>query len=436
MLYKKFLQQTKIFKDKTHLLVAVSGGADSVVLLHLINRYTQENPDYTFSIIHCNFKLRGESSFRDADFVEQLAKFYEVPLYSIEFNTAEYARSNSISIEMAARELRYDFFEKILSQIDSALCLLAHHKNDNVETFFLNLLRGTGLKGLRGMPAASGNYARPLLIFSKEEILEYAHQHSINYVQDQTNTDTVFLRNNIRHNIIPQLSNINDMAIEHISETMNTLLSVEKIVDKWFAELLQQVTISENVFSIKKIIEQEHLVLFLEMLLMPKNFSRKTILQIAESLQSGISGKVFYSQTHQLRRERETLVLEEIQEMQDILPSDIPPSLKFHKQFFHSINDVPKDSTMAVLDNKKITSPLLIRKWQDGDFFYPLGMNKKQKLSDFFNNNKFTSAQKENTWVLTHGEEIVWVVGQRISDKYKLKFPKNKGIEGLVINFL
>jgi tRNA(Ile)-lysidine synthase len=212
-IYQRFISNTKSFSDKKHLLVAVSGGVDSVVLLNLVSRFVQENSEYSFSIAHCNFKLRGQDSSRDADFVEELARFYEVPLYITEFDTAEYARAKSVSIEMAARELRYDFFEKILDTIDDSVCLLAHHKNDNVETFFLNLLRGTGIKGLRGMVVRSEKYARPLLNCSKSEILEYAANECINYVEDETNSDTVFLRNNIRHNVIPLMQTLNPQAI-------------------------------------------------------------------------------------------------------------------------------------------------------------------------------------------------------------------------------
>ncbi|MDR1975187.1 MAG: tRNA lysidine(34) synthetase TilS [Bacteroidales bacterium] len=437
-IYDHFLDTVNkysLFKDSKRLLVAVSGGIDSVVLLDLVARFVEDNPEYSFSIAHCNFKLRGENSFRDANFVEQLSRFYKVPLYSTEFDTTDYARKKSISIEMAARELRYDFFEKIITNNYADICLLAHHENDNVETFFLNLLRGTGLKGLRGISLVNGKYVRPLLYLSKDEILDYAHAKSINFVQDETNFDTVFLRNNVRHNILPLLSGVNDLAIKHISETMQTLSNVEKIVDEWFNDTLLKVQDEDGVFSIKKIKETEHKILFLEMLLQPKNFSKKTIAQIAESVQNGIAGKIFYSTTHLLRRERDTLILEENSEEEtDFL--DIPPALNYRKEFFLSFSDVPKNSRIAVLNSSKIKEPMLIRKWREGDFFYPLGMDKKQKLSDFFNNNKFSSVQKENTWVLCHGEDIVWIVGHRIDDRYKLKFAKKSaGVEAIVVEF-
>jgi tRNA(Ile)-lysidine synthase len=497
-IYQRFISNVKFFADKKHLLVAVSGGADSVVLLNLVSRFVQQNSDYSFSIAHCNFKLRGQSSLRDADFVEQLAKFYEVPLYTIEFETAEYARSKGISIEMAARELRYGFFEKILSTVNNSACLLAHHKNDNVETFFLNLLRGTGIRGLRGMPAQSGKYVRPLLDCSKNEILEYAAAEQINYVEDETNSDTVFLRNNIRHNVIPLMQTLNPQAIEHISNTMQTLGSVEKILDRWFSAMFENVIVdgagsvgsangvgiigsmdstggTDNTdsagdtggmgstgsitLSIPALQAIEQLTLFLELLLQPYNFSRGIISQISESITDGTAGKIFYSQTHIVRRERNTVIIEEtpphapsadlvaLSDSAACLAStyaipipprdnnftDIPPMLNYNKQFFVNINEVPKDSTIAALAINKIKEPLILRKWKDGDFFYPLGMNQKQKLSDFFNNNKFSSIQKRNTWVLTHKSDIVWIVGHRIDDRYKLRFPKGTGVEALII---
>jgi tRNA(Ile)-lysidine synthase len=438
-IYQRFISNTKIFEDKKHLLVAVSGGADSVVLLNLVARFTHQDSEYSFSIAHCNFKLRGESSFRDAGFVKDLARFYEVPLYYTEFETTQYASAHGISVEMAARELRYDFFEKILDAVDDSICLLAHHKNDNVETFFLNLLRGTGIKGLRGMTVRSGRYVRPLLNCTKSEILEYAADERVNYVEDETNSDTVFLRNNIRHNVVPLLQTLNPQATEHIVGTMQTLGRVEKILDKWFDETARHCGYDKGfpiTLSIEKLKTTPQSEFFLEMLLQPYNFPRSIISQIAESITGGTAGKVFYSSTHTVRRERDTIVIEEAAQSGEESDSftNIPPILDYSRQFFANINEVPKDSAVAVIAIDKITEPLILRKWKEGDFFYPLGMSKKQKLSDFFNNNKFSSVQKSNTWVLTHKDDIVWIAGYRIDDRYKLRFPKGAGVEAIVVN--
>jgi tRNA(Ile)-lysidine synthase len=245
---------------------------------------------------------------------------------------------------------------------------------------------------------------------------------------------------------------------------MQTLGSVEKILDEWFSEMErhcgldlrnnehtpdcsgQTLCNSEHnschcglnsqspiTLSIKKLKTIRHLELFLEMLLQPKNFPRSIISQISESVKSGTSGKIFHSQTHTVRRERNTLIIEVEEAGKDSSFADIPPLLNYNRQFFANINEVPKDSTIAVLSIDKIKEPLILRKWKEGDFFYPLGMNQKQKLSDFFNNNKFSSAQKANTWVLTHRGDIVWIVGHRIDDRYKLKFPKGAGTEAIVV---
>ena len=310
------------------------------------------------------------------------------------------------------------------------------------------------------MSARSGKYVRPLLDCSKSEILKYATGEQINYVEDETNSDTVFLRNNIRHNVIPLMQTLNPQAIEHIADTMQTIGSIEKILDRWFNDLLAKVIVDTDTpaasscrqirqnsvikdysqtLSIRLLKKIKQLDVFLELLLQSKDFPRSIISQITESITGGTAGKIFYSPTHTLRRERSTVIIEKTSlcaapaAAQDNNFADTPPMLNYDKQFFANINEVPKDSTIAVLAIDKIKEPLILRKWKEGDFFYPLGMNKKQKLSDFFNNNKFSSTQKRYTWVLTHRGDIVWIVGYRIDDRYKLKFPRGAGTEAVVV---
>jgi tRNA(Ile)-lysidine synthase len=290
--------------------------------------------------------------------------------------------------------------------------------------------------------------------------LEYAADGRVNYVEDETNSDTVFLRNNIRHNVIPLLQTLNPQATEHIAGTMQTFGRIERILDKWFDETARHcgavlcscdIASSDNynavshhcgfdiqfpiTLSIEKLKTTPQSEFFLEMLLQPYNFPRSIISQIAESIAGGTAGKIFYSSTHTVRRERDTVIIEAAAQSDEESDSfaNIPPILDYSRQFFANINEVPKDSTVAVLAIDKIREPLILRKWKEGDFFYPLGMNKRQKLSDFFNNNKFSSVQKSNTWVLTHKDDIVWIAGHRIDDRYKLKFSKGAGAEAIVV---
>jgi len=411
-------------KDET-ILVGVSGGIDSVVLLDLLDK-----AGYSVAIAHCNFRLRGAESDGDEKLVDGLARKYDVPLFKTAFDTADYARENKISVEMAARELRYNWFEMIRSTHHLDYIAVAHHRDDQLETFFLNLSRGTGLTGLTGMHPVNGKIIRPLLFASRQEIEIYRHENSLDFREDSSNQCTNYQRNKIRHTLLPVMDELNPSFRSGLIKTMGFLDDVSKIYDQAILQTWERVAFRQDngfLISIAELKLLNPVTTYLFEFLKPYGFNNVVVNEIVSSLE-GISGKQFSSPTHRIVRNRDSLILT------PLLPEN-------RKQFYleegigellfpvHlNIKVIPKDNKfkipdsqfVACIDTDTILFPLIIRRWQQGDYFKPLGMSGLKKISDFFIDSKLSLPEKENTWILANGEQVVWIIGRRLDDRYKI----------------
>lgn len=417
---KEFIRQNNLIKNNDKVIIALSGGADSIALLDILYRLK-----YNCLAAHCNFHLRGEESNRDAEFVKQFCANYNVPLSIIDFNTEEYARTNSISIEMAARELRYNWFEQIRKQYKADFIAVAHHQDDSVETILLNLIRGTGIRGLTGIPVRNNFVIRPLLGVARKDIIEYINGRKLSYVEDCTNKEDIYVRNKIRLNILPLLETINPSAKSSIIRTAKHLSQVENIYSCYVNEIRSKV-LNNNEIDIQKLLNCAEPQAILFELLYSYGFNSATIEQIFKSL-SAQSGKVFYSEKYILIKDRYTLILAPKENLHDavytINKSDCeinkPIQLRI-KYIDNEIFKLKKDSNILYLDADKITFPIILRKWKVGDWFIPFGMKGHKKVSDYFSDNKFSLIDKENTWLLCNDTDIIWIVGHRSDNRYRI----------------
>lgn len=422
--FTDFINENQLFKPNQKVLLAVSGGIDSMVLLHLF-----EKSGFHYGAAHCNFQLRGDESDGDEQFVRETVLQHGVPAFFQTFETEEHARLNGISVEMAARELRYEFFEKVRKDNNFDFIATAHHQDDLMETFFLNLSRKTGIKGLTGIKVKSGRIIRPLLFVGREEIEKFASQNYIDFRNDSTNIETVFQRNFIRHKIIPLFIELNPAFKNNFLATIQNLKEVEEVfsdrIDEWKKNVL--VENSENTaVDISQLLKTSFPEILLYEILAEYQFNSSVVEQVFQSLETN-SGKQFYSPTHRLVKDREKLFITELpdeekriyyiekDDLELFAPFDITIE-KLGKKEFNIIND----SNVACLDYDKLEFPLLIRKWRQGDYFQPLGMTGFKKLSDFLIDEKIPLHVKENTWLLCSGQKIVWIMGHRIDNRYKI----------------
>ncbi len=421
----KYIQTNNLPNAPARLIIAVSGGADSVALLHLLIEL-----GYECIVAHCNFNLRDKESDRDKKFVTELAKELSIPVFTKDFETKSYAIKNKVSIEMAARELRYAWFEEIRTKHNAVAIAVAHHSDDMVETFLMNITRGTGIHGLSGIKAKNGNIIRPLLAQSRSEIESYLADNNIKYVTDSSNKEEVYLRNKFRNSIIPSLEEINPSLKETIIETIQRLKDVEEIYNNKTKEIIQSIlTKNTDGFSIEisKLKQHTSISSILFETLAPLGFSSSTIQSLIKSL-DGQPGKQFFSHSHRIIKDRKHLFVSSIkddnnveysiEENQTTIESPIKLEIKKLKDSVFSIN---KDLNYAYLDTQLIKFPLTLRKWKNGDSFSPLGMKGKKKLSDYFIDQKFSLKQKEETWVLLSGNKIIWIIGERIDNQYRIQ---------------
>ena len=406
-------------KDKK-LLLAVSGGIDSMVLMHLFQQL-----NYDIAIAHCNFQLRGKESDADELFVKVKSKKLKVKSYFIQFDTENYSKENKLSIQLAARKLRYDWFQEIIS-LGFDYVLTAHHLDDNVETFLINFIRGTGLEGLTGIPAQNGNIIRPLLPFSREEIENYAQANQIQWREDSSNASDKYFRNKLRHDIVPILKELNTGFLDSFQNTLHHLQQAESLVEDASKLVYEKVVIvKENQLEIhlKPLLEFQNYKAYLYQWLKEYGFSAwNDIYDLVEAQ----SGKQVFSETHILLKDREKLILSErkstdksevfiIESMESKV--NIPLKLRFCK----AVNIFETHSNCIFVDENKLKFPLTIRKWQEGDYFYPSGMNGKKKLSKYFKDEKYSLLDKENQWLLCSEDQIVWVIGKRADNRFTSK---------------
>jgi len=420
-----FISSNKLFSNKDNILVTVSGGMDSVILCHLFSE-----AKINFGIAHCNFELRGKESDGDAIFVKQLAKKYNVSFFVNHFDTNTYAAEKNISIQMAARELRYTWFEEIRKKNKYSFIATAHHKGDVAETMLINLTRGTGIHGLHGISMKQNKIIRPLLFATREDITSYAKQNNLKWREDSSNTSDKYIRNNIRLNIIPQLKKINPSLEESLYQTAQQMNQAEQVLNKKINECKKEVLEkkeSNTVISFKKLKSYEPVEFFLFEILKEFGFNGDAVKKIAAGFAGG-TGKQFFSETYSGLIDRDNLIIHRLVKKgshaysftKDSDSIKTPLVLQFKKVKRTANFAVPKSKKTIGFDYDKLAEKLTIRKWKNGDFFVPLGMRGNKKLSDFFVDNKFSLLDKENTWLMLSGNDIIWVIGHRIDDRYKV----------------
>lgn len=421
---KKKLQSLGV-KPEDRILVALSGGVDSMALLYLLNEL-----DYFCQAAHCNFHLRDQESNQDEQFVFDYCLGKDIPIHVKHFDTREEAAKRGVSIEMAARDLRYQWFWELVDKEHFQWLMTGHHGDDMIETFFLNLARGTGLRGLKGMKPRSGKLIRPLLFLRREEIEQFCNENGVPFRTDSSNSDVVFQRNNIRHNVLPVMNMLNPSFFKTMLHNFRNLDEAWQVFEKEVSDVRKNIVAEEEnqmLIPVKLIVEHPQKRTILFEILYPYGFNSKTIDEVIDSLE-GIPGKQFFSHTHRLVRDRYNLILVPRDEAdrrffyiqgddQDIV-TPFPLSLRiFGKDDGFTFSRDPK---CVHLDADLIEFPLHLRHWEDGDHFRPLGMEQFKKLSDFFVDQKFSLVEKEKTWLLISGEDIIWVVGHRIDDRFKV----------------
>jgi tRNA(Ile)-lysidine synthase len=407
-----------VLRDRPFLL-ACSGGVDSMVLAHLCYRFNLE-----FSLAHCNFGLRGEESDADEKLVRAFAKEINHKIYVTNFNTIGYVSKFKVSMEMAARELRYAWFDKIMGEEQIDILVTAHHANDNLETFLINLSRGTGIDGLLGIPEQTETTIRPLLQFSRERILQYANEAGIVWREDQSNQDFIHLRNKIRHQIVPILKELHPTFLKNFQNTQEYLSQTAGIASDRIENLKRELFQKEGdviKISIASLIGLYPVRAYLYALFNSYEFREWNDV---EGLLSASSGKEIRSKTHRLIKDREHLLLQpirqgtdsgfQIHEHEDRVQEPISMSLEL-------VNSLGKTSKNCIYIDKDLVSyPLKIRKWKVGDWFRPFGMKGAKKVSKFFKDEKMDLIAKEQQWLLVSGDNIVWIIGRRGDDRFRV----------------
>lgn len=417
----QYIEKHQLITTEEAVLVGLSGGSDSIALLHILTSL-----GHKCVAAHCNFHLRGDESQRDEAFVREWCLNNNILLKVEHFNTQDHANRNGISIEMAARELRYKWFEALLQQLVIRHVAIAHHQDDSVETVMLNLIRGTGIKGLKGIAPKSGNVIRPLLCLTKKEINEYILRNHLDYVDDSTNGQTIYQRNKIRLEILPLMEQINPSLKDTINRMSQHLSQVEHIYADFIQKQKEKV-MSDNLISISELQKNIEPEALLFEILTPYGFNTDQVAQIHKSLHA-ISGKTFLSATHRLLKNRENLIIGKLPQLEakSYIIDESTASLNFPLHLtIETISGsedfvFPKSTHTLCLDKDKISFPLILRRWEKGDWFVPLGMSGKKKLSDYFSDNKFSIIEKESSWILTSDNKIIWIVGHRPDNRFKV----------------
>ncbi|WP_108425636.1 tRNA lysidine(34) synthetase TilS [Flagellimonas amoyensis] len=418
--FKKHLDLDLPFLKGKRLLVACSGGVDSVVLAHLSQRSGLD-----MALAHCNFGLRGVESDGDEDFVRLLAEQLGVEVLVKRFDTEAYAENNRGSIQMAARDLRYQWFQGVLEKEGFDFLVTAHHADDNLETFLINLSRGTGIEGLLGIPEVNGKTVRPLLVFSQDEVMAYAHSEQIQWREDSSNASDKYLRNRIRHGVLPKLKELHPTFLQNFIRTQSHLFQTHTLVEnhiqtvkaKLFVENAGSITI--DIGELERLQPAEA---YVYALFKPYGF---TEWDDVNHLLTAMSGKEVVSKTHRLVKDRQHLILSILENNprksylfhENGLGSDLPICLTVE-----SVEKVEKSGQNAIfMDKEKLNFPLVLRNWEKGDYFYPFGMQGRKKLSKFFKDEKMDVVSKEKQWLLCSDNDIVWVVGKRADERFKVE---------------
>lgn len=417
-------------KDKK-LLIAISGGVDSVVLTHLLSIL-----NFNISLAHCNFKLREKESDLDENFVLKLGEKLNIKTFTTQFETNKFAQKNKLSTQIAARELRYNWFESLVNKHQFEYVLTAHHADDNLETFLINLTRGTGLDGLTGIPETNGNILRPLIPFSRNEIIDFAKENDIKWREDQSNASTKYIRNKIRHQVVPVLKEINPSVLETFAKTTNHLKESQQIIEdriqKVSKEIIQKdfsTSLEMTKLNIDKINQLSNPKAYLYQFLKDYNFTEWNDVY---NLLSAQSGKQVFSKTHVLLKDRNFLILTkkgfstEQETIVEIVENTTEITNPIHLKFETVKNPSLHSKEIIFLDKNELEFPLKLRKWQNGDVFYPSGMQGKKKISKYFKDEKLSLIDKQNTWLLcNNNDSIIWIIGYRSDNRFITKKESN-----------
>ena len=442
--FKNSVAGQRLFSSEDRLLLAVSGGVDSVALCELCYR-----AGFDFIIAHCNFQLRGAESDRDEEFVRQLAKKYGKELLVRSFDTAVWAEDHKVSLQVAARRLRYDWFHEIMTAPPHEIptfniqhstfnipkfLLTAHHLDDNVETLLMNFFKGTGIAGLRAMLPRQGGILRPLLFAQRQEILQFAVKEGLEWVEDSSNTSDKYTRNYFRHQVIPLLQQVYPGALDNLADNIPRFREIEQLyrqsVEQHKKRLLEYKG-DEIHIPVLKLKRSAPLTTLVYEIIHEFGFTPQQVGGVIDLLDSG-SGKYIRSATHRILKNRSWLIISRLEPTQagpavHILiesPADTirysNGQLSFEVSSIQNLKFNTQNNNTALLDAASIRFPLLLRKWRQGDYFYPLGLRKKKKLGRFFIDNRLSLADKEKVWVIEADKKIIWVVGLRIDDRFRI----------------
>lgn len=419
--FKNHIQTNLPFLLNGRILIAISGGIDSVVLVHLCKQ-----ANLKFALAHCNFNLRGEESDADENFVLQLADTLDLEVFVENFETNEYAQKYKLSTQVAARELRYHWFYELTDLLNFDYILTAHHADDNLETFLINLTRGTGLEGLLGIPVINNKIVRPLLPFSQEEIEQFAFSHQIKWTEDRSNASSKYVRNQLRHEVIPALKKVNEHILHNFQTTISNLQDTKQLVQDAVLNFKNDVVTFENdimLLNIEKIKSYTNPKPYLFEVLKEFNFNEWNDVL---NLLNAESGKQVLSDTHQLIKDREFLVL---REQTTVVTGDIiyinEQVTQFKSSFGTFIFDLVdtwlgKNKNIIYVDKKLLKYPLVLRKSKVKDEFYPMGMRGKKTVNKYYKDEKLSLLAKEELWLLCSEDKIVWIVGMRADDRFKV----------------
>lgn len=419
------IKLNKLAENSDKILLAISGGVDSMTMLDLFRHV-----NYKIAIAHFNFKLRGEESDGDQLFVREYAKKNNIEFITTQFDTGNFAKKNKISIQMAARELRYNWFNEIAQNKGFTKIATAHNLNDVAETFFINLTRSTGLKGLTGIPVINKNIIRPLLFASRKKIIEYATKNNISYREDSTNAETKYLRNAIRHKILSLFEEISPTFLNSLSQTTKLLSAVNNIYTENLnglkKELLEHYSdeIKINIQKLKNNVQSPEILFDI---LSEYGFSLDNTDKILKALDNQ-PGLIFKSPDYILVKDRRYLIIkkhspEVISEYKidnEFDTIDLPVKLKIIRLPFTGFENIIRSKQVATFDSEKIQFPLILRKWNKGDYFIPFGMNGRKKISDLFTDLKLSLHEKDKVWLLTSGGNIIWVINHRTDNRFRV----------------
>jgi len=431
--FNKYIFLNNLIKQGDKILLAVSGGIDSMVMAHLFLRRNHKE-----GIAHCNFSLRGQESDKDEELVRQFAADNNIPFYTIRFETKAYAKRNKLSIQMAARELRYNWFEEIRGKNGFDSVAVAHNLNDNIETLLINLIRGTGLAGMAGIKPLNNNIIRPMLFATRQEIQTYCDKNKIVFREDKSNADTKYTRNKIRHQVIPVIKEINPSVELTLNETAERFSGFNEIVSDYISQLKEKIgeekehIISFNISLLKNHLHNKAVIFELFKPYGVNNAKLNDLIRVID----GKTGGQIITDTHRIIKNRKEIVVSEEAYMQetsytisDINAFCIYPGISSARNVkITDTYEIPSDPHIACIDLQKISFPVLIRKWKPGDYFYPLGMKQKKKLSDYFIDNKYSRFDKETIFILESDGKIVWLIGDRIDDRFKITSSTKKGL--------